>query len=117
MRGMEQFSATIKDLGRLFCGILDLIAAVSIPLTTLGGITELAPQPLSTVLQAPMNKFLWRSLNFFLQFFANRCFFFYFIYCIHLPKARTRTAIAALVHCDYATPSAELSDGRVDINL
>ena len=65
-------------------GILNLVTAVSIPLTTLGCVPELASQPLGTVLQAPTNKFLWCIFNFFLQFLANRSFFLDFIYCIHL---------------------------------
>ena len=47
-------------------GILDLIAAVVIPLPTLGGISELAPQASRSIVQPTADKLLRRGFDFFL---------------------------------------------------
>ena len=46
--------------------VLDPVAAVVAGLPTLGGLTELAPQALRTVIQPTADKLLGRGLNFFL---------------------------------------------------
>ena len=46
--------------------ILDLVAAVVAGLSPLGGLPELAPQALRTVIQPAVDKFLRSGLDFFL---------------------------------------------------
>ena len=47
-------------------GILDLVAAIAIPLTPLIGIPELTPQTLGPIQKAAPKQFLRRGLDFFL---------------------------------------------------
>lgn len=52
-------------------GILNLVAAIVVPLAPLGGIPELAPQTLGAVREAAPEQFLWRGLEFFFCFGDN----------------------------------------------
>ena len=47
-------------------GILNPVAAVVAGLSTLGGLTELAPQAFRTIIQPTANKLFRRSFSFFL---------------------------------------------------
>ena len=47
-------------------GVLDSVAAVVAGLSTLGGLTELAPQAFRTVIQPTADKLFRRGLDFFL---------------------------------------------------
>ena len=46
-------------------GVLDSVAAVVAGLSTLGGLTELAPQAFRTIIQPTANKLFRRSFSFF----------------------------------------------------
>ena len=62
----QLFNTTFPPAAASPGGVLDLVAAVVIPLTTLGGIPELAPQTLGAVREAAPEQFLRRGLDLFL---------------------------------------------------
>ena len=58
----ELFRAALHAAHTACGGVLDLVAAVVIPPPLLGGVPELRPQSVRSVLQAAMDQFLRRGL-------------------------------------------------------
>ena len=94
-------------------GILNLVAAVIIGLSTLGGIPELAPQAFCPIVQPTADKLLGRGFDFLLQAVLYRVFFLDFLDVLSPPRTRNRAASTALLSLFY--DSASISDGLVVI--
>lgn len=62
----QLFNTTLPPEAALPGGVLDLVAAIVVPLATLGGIPELAPQTLGAVRETAPKQFLRRGLDLFL---------------------------------------------------
>ena len=62
----QSFHPAPRLIGPTGGSVLDPVAAVVAGLPTLGGLTELAPQALCTVIQTTADKFLRCGLDFFL---------------------------------------------------
>lgn len=62
----QLFNTTFSPAAASPGGVLDLFAAVVVPLTPLGGIPELAAQTLRSVIQPTADKFFGCGLDFFL---------------------------------------------------
>ena len=61
----KRFHPTPRLIGPTDGGILNPVAAVVAGLSTLGGLTELAPQAFRTIIQPTANKLFRRSFSFF----------------------------------------------------
>ena len=61
----QSFHTAPRLIGPTDGGILNPVAAVVAGLSTLGGLTELAPQAFRTIIQPTANKLFRRSFSFF----------------------------------------------------
>ena len=61
----QSFHTALRLIGPTDGGILNPVAAVVAGLSTLGGLTELAPQAFRTIIQPTANKLFRRSFSFF----------------------------------------------------
>ena len=62
----QSFHTAPRLIGPTGGGVLDSVAAVVAGLSTLGSLTELAPQTLRTAIQTTADKLLRRGLDLFL---------------------------------------------------
>ena len=61
----QSFHTAPRLIGPTGGGVLDSVAAVVAGLSTLGSLTELAPQAFRTIIQPTANKLFRRSFSFF----------------------------------------------------
>lgn len=75
----QLFNAPLSPAAALPGGVLNLVAAVAVPLALLGRVPELAMQTLGAIQKAAPKQFLRCGLDLLLQFCTNRAFFLDFI--------------------------------------
>jgi hypothetical protein len=90
------FDSTLSPPCPVGGGILDPVAAVVIPLPTLGGISELAPQASRSIVQPTADKLLRRGFDLLLQAFLFLTLFLDFFDVLSPPGTGNRAANAAL---------------------
>ena len=72
------------------CGILNLVASITVRLTALGGVPKLPPQPLNAVLKPAPGQLLGRRLHLLLELLLYRGLFFYRLDEVSPPAKRGR---------------------------